>query len=432
MAQLKIYSEIIEENQKIFFDNDDGISYQDIQAFLSSIPEDDDVIDIRLHSAGGYCMEGWAIYDALRRSGKTISATIEGECSSIASVILLAAPTERRSAYKNARMLIHNPALEWVDPGFCSNRNTADVIEKMVSNLENQAKNLRDEQDRILDLYVERTGANRKALQSLMDREIYIDTDRMQELGFISTILVPTTASSKRKLTTKNSRNMKKSKNQKVAQKQSAFARFLAKAGIARTVCQVVTAANGDELTVEREDGDPQVGDVASPDGTFVIDDGTEIVVEGGVITAINPPVPDDEPGTEEPNPLDSASVEELKAMKAEIEAKLAELDPEGSKADQEKVVEELTQKVDELETTVAEQAEALRKSASIVNRVEKAGGEEWLNTVLGMKSTFNPTNRRFVSQGTQSSQGAGESKTQKALREKREAAQAKRDKRKL
>ena len=48
-----------------------------------------------------------------------------------------------------------------------------------------------------------------------------------------------------------------------------------------------LNTADGQTLTVEREEGDPQVGDKASPDGTFEMPDGKTIVVEDGVITDI-------------------------------------------------------------------------------------------------------------------------------------------------
>ena len=76
----------------------DGICFKDIDGFLASMKPDDDEVDIRIHCRGGDCVEGWAIYDKLRQSGKTISCTVEGECSSMATIILLAAPAERRHA----------------------------------------------------------------------------------------------------------------------------------------------------------------------------------------------------------------------------------------------------------------------------------------------------------------------------------------------
>ena len=161
MATLKIYNDIVDEEQKLCMADwgaPEGVCFKDVKEFIESIPEDDNVIDIRLH-----CCEGWSIYDALRASGKQISATVEGECSSIASIILLAAPAERRFAHKNIRMCLHNPAYEYLMTDMPL-RYTPDKLDDLIDDLSVQSKALREEQDRILDLYVERTGANRKAL----------------------------------------------------------------------------------------------------------------------------------------------------------------------------------------------------------------------------------------------------------------------------
>ena len=99
MATLKIYSDIEREQEKAvarFWGDVEGVSFSDIDAFCQSIPEDDNEIDIRLHCDGGSVTEGWAIYDRLRATGKEITATVEGNCASMATIILMAAPKERR------------------------------------------------------------------------------------------------------------------------------------------------------------------------------------------------------------------------------------------------------------------------------------------------------------------------------------------------
>lgn len=438
MAKLKIFSDIVNEEQKLCmmsYGGPEGICYKDVQEFIEAIPEDDNVIDIRIHCCGGDCCEGWAIYDALRRSGKTITAIIEGECSSIASVILLAAPSDRRYGSKNMRMCIHNPSYDYPCTDF-PKRYTPDKLEALIADLEIQTKALRDEQDKILDLYVERTGANRKALQSLMDKDTYIDADRAQELGFISHILVPTTAHRSRNpnTKTKNKKEMAKP-NSKTETKPSAFAGFLAKIGIARPKAQVITAADGSEFTVEREAGDPQVGDVAYPSANYVLDDGTKVVIDGDVITDIIAPEPDPEPQSEETpaDPLASLNdPDEVRALIAELQGRLQELDPDASPEENVPQVEELQQTITELRQTIEEQATELDAARPMIDKVNKAGGMPWLDAALGMRSTFTPQNRRFVSHGAPAGKGqeATESKTQKAIRERREAAAAKREKR--
>lgn len=78
MAKLYINKDIQPEADKMkyWLSGDDCISFADIQGFIDWIPADDNRIDIELHSCGGNCVEGYAIYDALRASGKRYHAKL--------------------------------------------------------------------------------------------------------------------------------------------------------------------------------------------------------------------------------------------------------------------------------------------------------------------------------------------------------------------
>ena len=214
MATLKIFNDIVGEDEKIqlqMWEGIDGVCFKDIDEFISAMDKNDNEIDIRIHCRGGDCIEGWAIYDKLRRSKKTISCTVEGECSSMATIILLAAPLERRFAYKNAHFCIHNPALGCPEVDYAV-RLTADALDKNIDQLKIQAQALREEQQKILGLYVQRTNASRSELQALMDKDTYITSDRAMELGFISKTLSPLTASKTRTFNISKTRIMTKNK----------------------------------------------------------------------------------------------------------------------------------------------------------------------------------------------------------------------------
>lgn len=111
MAKLRIYNDIDSQDNKFWYQwwGGDCVCFQDIDAFAASIPKDDDTIDMRIFCNGGSVVEGWAIYDRLRQSGKKISCTVEGKAASMATIIMLAAPKESRKAYENAAFLLHNP-----------------------------------------------------------------------------------------------------------------------------------------------------------------------------------------------------------------------------------------------------------------------------------------------------------------------------------
>jgi len=173
---------------------------------------------------------------------------------------------------------------------------------------------------------------------------------------------------------------MKKTENQ-VTLSKSLLDRMLAKLGYAKiedvlAVALELTTAGGDTLTVERDEGDPQVGDSASPDGEHVMPDGKTIVVVDGVITEIR------EAGSD-----DTAALE---ARIAELEQQVADLSANAKSEDDIKVLA----------------------------AVEKAGGIEKL--MKDAASKYTPA-ARTTTVGKQTEEVKHVSKNEKRLAEKQE-----------
>lgn len=439
MAKLRIYNQIVNEEDKVFLQDwygTDGVCYKDIPEFLDSMEEGDNEIDIKLHCPGGDCIEGWAIYDALRNSGKTISATIEGECSSMATIILLSAPKERRFGFENARMCIHNPAVAWLDL-WSDERLTADEIKNLKAKLTAQEISLIEEQNKILSLYVERTGADREELQSLMNEDKYVDMARAAKLGFIASTLAPNTDNKKKHKSSKSSKMAK----EQIKIENRIVKKLLSMAGIAKIedvqiLDQKITAADGTEFTVEREDGDPQVGDKAYPNGTYVLEDGTTIVVADEVIESITPADNGEGEGGDGNGEGDGSN--DLKAQVDNLTQQVADLTEQVNTLTSEKEAlatdkANLESKVTDLEAKVAalEPEAKTDEEKAILDVVNKAGGKAWLDELKDMSSTFTASNRKFVAHGDNSGGQQGETRAQRMLREQRERQEAKRKARK-
>lgn len=446
MAKLRIYNQIVNEEDKVFLQDwygTDGVCYKDIPEFLDSMEEGDNEIDIKLHCPGGDCIEGWAIYDALRNSGKTISATIEGECSSMATIILLAAPKERRFGFENARMCIHNPAVAWLDL-WSDERLTADEIKNLKAKLTAQEISLIEEQNKILSLYVERTGADREELQSLMNEDKYVDMARAAKLGFIASTLAPNTDNKKKHKSSKSSKMAK----EQIKIENRIVKKLLSMAGIAKIedvqiLDQKITAADGTEFTVEREDGDPQVGDKAYPNGTYVLEDGATIVVADEVIESITPADNGEGEGGDGNGEGDGsndlkAQVDNLTQQVADLTEQVADLTEQVNTLTSEKEAlatdkANLESKVTDLEAKVAalEPEAKTDEEKAILDVVNKAGGKAWLDGLKDMSSTFTASNRKFVAHGDNNGGQQGETRAQRMLREQRERQEAKRKARK-
>lgn len=372
MAKLYINKDIAPDADKMkyWLTGDDSISFSDIQGFIDWIPNDDNRIDIELHSCGGDCTEAYAIYDALRASGKEISCKVAGNAASMATVILLAAPLERRSAYQHAQLLIHSPY-------YPASAKIGDIT---LAKLEELKSELEAEKEKMLGVYVDRTGKDRSVLEAQMNTDSWFDAEKAIELGFISSI-VPAISASANKSELNNNLNIKSMAKE---EKKVTVAQALHMLGVAlgvskpESVGMVITTSTGDELTVEREEGEIQVGDPASPDGEHVLEDGRTVVVTDGVITEIK------EPSIEE---------DDAQALKDRI----AELEAENSS----------------LKSNAKSESDA-----RILAAVNKAGGESWLRKATG---AYTPAKRSVSPQAKRLEEERPVSKIEKKLAEVRE-----------
>lgn len=363
MAVLKIFKDIQTENEKNnskFFGEAEGICYKDVDEFCEQIPEDDNKIDVRLHCNGGSCTEGWAIYDRLRATGKEITCTVEGNAASMATVILMAAPKERRKAYASAEICVHNP---WISSWGLSDIVTADDLDKA-------AKDLRDIQEKMLNLYVERCECDKDEMQALMNEDKYIGVNEAIRLGLIGEVIAPVSAKKQGAVFNNKSKNKMAKEEKKVEVKASLIDRALAKLGI-KNLDELakgmdLSTSDGQMLTVEREEGEPQVGDKATPDGEFMMPDGKTIIVKDGVITDIQT--------NANGNNGNGEDVDRIKELEQEVE-------------DLKKKIEELEEEKNDAQAK-AKTTDELR----ILNAVKMAGGEKALAKIV---SNYKPQQRK-------------------------------------
>ena len=351
MAKLKIYSDIVDEECKAFmaWNGLSGMSFLDIDKFIASIPDDDADINLTINCRGGMTDQALAMYDALRATGKTISAEVIGECSSSATLLLLAARADLRRAHPNASILIHNPYIStWVE---------GDA--KRIGNI---AESLEDVRNQFLDIYVERTGADRETLSAMMDEDKPMNVAKAIELGFIHDEILPISATNK---------------HPKVVDKMSIKEKIFN--ALAKVFNMSLETADGKTLELEKESGEPVVGDkVTSEDGEYLMPDGSTIVVENAVITEIRP-------------------AEEVVEVETEVE-RGEEVEENETELKEDEIESEKDAEIDRLKAVIAEKdaeidrlrqeledAKANAKSnddKNILNMVAVAGGIDWLKSV--------------------------------------------------
>ena len=302
MVTVKIHNVVANEDHKWWYcwDGTEGVfSLEFVQKLLADNPDETD-FKFDIHCPGGEVAEGLAIYDCLRTSGKNIHMNIEGDCHSMAVTLLLAAPAKNRTANPNCSALIHKVY-------GCAYAGTADDLEKA-------AEETRTLQNKILNIYAERTNKSLEELQEIMNEEKIRTAEELLEWGFISRINSYNT-------NFKTNSNMAKAKNLKQAATDllSRINAFLNQEEQATNYEH--TDEDGTVLfTTESEDDTLEVGMAASPDGTFTLPDGRTVTIADGAISEIKEPEAEEEDETNL-----SEEVERLEAENAQLRSMLEE-----------------------------------------------------------------------------------------------------------
>ncbi len=163
MTEVMIYDEI----------GNFGVDAKSFINEIKQIPNDTSVL-LRINSPGGSVIDGLAIYDAISRMPQKVTARIEGIAASMASVIALAADEVIMS--ENSLYMIHNV---WGGEVGDSDdlRKAADLMDKMG--------------ERLINIYVSKTGQTEEQIRSWMDEETWFNSLEAQEAGFINLVEEP-------------------------------------------------------------------------------------------------------------------------------------------------------------------------------------------------------------------------------------------------
>ena len=139
-----------------------------------SKPFDSDEITVHINSPGGSVLDGYAIYNQLRTSGKKITVNIDGMAGSIASVIAMAANTINIS--EAGRMMIHNPTAG---------------IKGDAKQLALASETLKDFESDLVRIYANKTKLPQKTIRNMMNAETILTAKEAVELGFADNMINP-------------------------------------------------------------------------------------------------------------------------------------------------------------------------------------------------------------------------------------------------
>lgn len=268
----------------IKINGDIGIDYT-YANFVSELAlEQDKKIIVQISSCGGYVDIGFMIYEELERlksSGRIIETHAIGKCNSIAVLIFMSGSIR----LTDCNLIIHNPMA---------------TVEGDADMLMNYAKEMNQIKKKIAEVYLKHVTMTEQQVFDLMDIQSIISPTEALNTKFATGLLKPTITNSfksnDKAIAIINENQIRKmAKNEKSVSER--FKNLCSDVmNLLKGIKNLVYVTKEElELIVSREEGLPEIGDVAEPDGvhgvTIVFEDGrTEewiITVADGYITEI-------------------------------------------------------------------------------------------------------------------------------------------------
>jgi ATP-dependent Clp protease protease subunit len=130
------------------------------------------VVNVEINSPGGSVFDGFAIYNMLKASGKTINVKVVGVAASIASVIAMAGT--KISMPANSMIMVHSPT--------GAVKGSAEAMEAM-------ADALRKIKSSMVGLYMKRTGRSEGDITDMLARDTWMSAAEAKQAGFADEVI---------------------------------------------------------------------------------------------------------------------------------------------------------------------------------------------------------------------------------------------------
>jgi ATP-dependent Clp protease protease subunit len=135
--------------------------------------DSDEPIRLFIDSPGGDADAGYAIFDMIRFINAPVITIGMGLIASAASIVLLAAPKERRFGMPNSRYLIHQPM---------------SGMQGVTTEIEIHAQELEKMRVKINEMIAAETGKSVEDVAKDTDRDYWLDAEKKKKYGLISKI----------------------------------------------------------------------------------------------------------------------------------------------------------------------------------------------------------------------------------------------------
>lgn len=129
-----------------------------------------------INSPGGSVDAGFAIWDQVKMITSPVTTLVTGLAASMGSILSLCAAPGRRFATKNARIMIHQPAIQG-------------IVQGQATDLEIQAKEIKKTHDALINIYVQSTGKDFKTIEKALDRDTWMTPEEAIKFGLLDKII---------------------------------------------------------------------------------------------------------------------------------------------------------------------------------------------------------------------------------------------------
>ncbi len=177
IKEMNPYNKLFEERIIFLGVQIDDASANDVMAqliTLESIDPDRDII-IYINSPGGSMTSMMAIYDTMQYIQPEIQTFCLGKAASAAAVLLSAGTKGKRMALPNARILIHQPAIE---SGYGQS-----------SDLEIQANEILRMRTAMEKVLATHTGKDQDQIRRDIERDKFLTAEEAKEYGLVDEVL---------------------------------------------------------------------------------------------------------------------------------------------------------------------------------------------------------------------------------------------------
>jgi ATP-dependent Clp protease protease subunit len=181
MKKMLVGSEIQEQmlkERRIFLWGavDDDSAREIVQKILFFDSKSQDDITLFINSPGGMISSGLAVYDAMQYARSDVATVCMGQAASMGAVLLCAGAAGKRSAWENARVLIHQPLISGNMYG-------------PASDLQIQAEEMLRLRQRLNEILSHHTGQTLERIEQDTDRDYFMSAVEAGEYGIVDQVI---------------------------------------------------------------------------------------------------------------------------------------------------------------------------------------------------------------------------------------------------